>query len=96
MEKGGIISHDKIKAPRTGDWRYMAPEVDPAKCVGCRTCVPHCPEAVMEMRARSAKENAASAEMGKGKEIVDIDMEYCKGCGVCAKVCPFKAIAMKK
>ncbi len=96
MEKGGIIKHDQAKAPKTGDWRYLKPEVDPSKCIGCTTCVLHCPEAVMEMRKRGKKEIAKSSEIGKEKEIVDIDYEYCKGCGVCAQVCPVKAIVMKK
>ena len=84
MEEGAIIKHDIKKAPRTGDWRYMKPEVDKAKCIGCSTCVPFCPEAVIEMK-----------EWKKGeKDKVDIDYEYCKGCGVCAEVCPVKAIRM--
>ncbi len=73
----------------------MQPEVDAAKCIGCATCAPHCPEAVMELRKRTAQEAAASVA-AKDKEIVGIDLEYCKGCGVCASVCPTKAILMKK
>ena len=96
MEKGGIIKHDINKSPKTGEWRYMKPEVDASKCIGCSTCVPHCPEAVMEMKKRTAKEIAMSSEFGKKKDIVRIDYEYCKGCGVCAAVCPVKAIMMKK
>ena len=96
METGGIIKHDLEKAPKTGDWKYMQPQVDIAKCIGCKTCVPHCPEAVMEMRKRSLEEIEISNKIGKTKELVEIDMEYCKGCGVCAQVCPVKAIAMKK
>lgn len=82
MEKGGVINHNIDNAPKTGDWRFMKPEVDASKCIGCGSCVPHCPEAVMEIK--------------KGKKIVEIDYEYCKGCGVCATVCPVKAIIMKK
>ena len=96
MEKGAIINHDQAKAPKTGDWRYMKPQVDASKCIGCQTCVPHCPEAVMEMKKRSKKEVAVSAAIVKEKELVEIDYEYCKGCGVCAQVCPMKAIIMKK
>lgn len=96
MEKGGIIRHDQKKSPKTGDWRYMKPEVDAAKCIGCTTCVPFCPEAVMEMRKRNKKESSVSVEFAKEKEIVGIDFEYCKGCGVCAQVCPVKAISLRK
>ena len=96
MEPGAIIKHDAEKSPKTGDWRYMKPEVDAAKCIGCGTCVPHCPEAVMELRKRSAEELPAGSDGAKEKKIVGIDYEYCKGCGVCAAVCPVKAILMKK
>ena len=86
MEKGGIIKHDPKNAPKTGDWRFMKPEIDASKCIGCGTCVEHCPEAVMELIKNGDDK----------KKIVDIDFEYCKGCGVCATVCPVKAILMKK
>lgn len=96
MESGGIIKHNLKKSPKTGGWRYMKPEVDATKCVGCETCVPFCPEAVMAMRRRSKHEMEIAPKAAKGKEIVSIDYEFCKGCGVCAQVCPFKAIIMKK
>jgi pyruvate ferredoxin oxidoreductase delta subunit len=80
MELGAIIKHDQSKAPKTGNWRYMKPEVDKEKCIGCATCVPYCPEATIEIKVKKA----------------DIDYEYCKGCGVCSAVCPVKAILMKK
>jgi len=96
MDKGGIIKHDQAKAPKTGDWRYLKPEVDTAKCIGCATCVPFCPEAVMEMRKRTEKEAKISTQFSKEREIVDIDFEYCKGCGVCVQVCPMKAISLRK
>jgi pyruvate ferredoxin oxidoreductase delta subunit len=86
MELGAIIKHDQSKAPKTGNWRYMKPEVDKEKCIGCTTCVPYCPEATIEMK--QYKEGQ--------KDKADIDYEYCKGCGVCAEVCPVKAILMKK
>jgi pyruvate ferredoxin oxidoreductase delta subunit len=86
MELGAIIKHDQSKAPKTGNWRYMKPEVDKEKCIGCMSCVPYCPEATIEMK--QYKEGQ--------KDKADIDYEYCKGCGVCAEVCPVKAITMKK
>lgn len=81
MEHGATIKHNQKKAPKTGDWRYMHPEVDKEKCLGCGTCVPFCPEASIEIDSERK---------------ADVDLEYCKGCGVCAEVCPVKAIAMKK
>ncbi|MDR3559779.1 MAG: 4Fe-4S binding protein [Candidatus Pacebacteria bacterium] len=80
MEHGAVIKHDLKKGPKTGAWRYMHPEVDKSKCIGCSTCVPFCPEASIEMKDKKA----------------EIDYDYCKGCGVCAEVCPVKAILMKK
>ena len=86
MEEGARIKHDINKAPKTGDWRYMHPEVDKEKCIGCETCVPFCPEASIEMKLWKEGE----------REKADIDYHFCKGCGVCAQVCPVKAIAMRK
>ena len=86
VEEGAVISYDAAKAAKTGDWRYMKPEVDKEKCIGCTTCVPFCPEASIVMKAY---------EEGK-RDKADIDFDFCKGCGVCAQVCPVKAITMKK
>ncbi len=96
MEKGAIIKHDIKNAPKTGSWRYMKPEVDATKCIGCETCVKHCPEACMEMKRRTKRQMDIAPQIAKGKEIAKIDFEYCKGCGVCAQVCPVKAIGMQK
>lgn len=96
MEKGAIIKHDIKKAPKTGNWRYMKPEVDAAKCIGCQTCVPYCPEACIEMKRRSKRQMDLAPNAANGKPIAAIDYEYCKGCGVCAQVCPVKAILMRK
>ena len=87
MERGAIIKHDPKNAPKTGDWKFMKPEVDASKCIGCGTCVAHCPEAVIELIERAD---------GNKKKLAEIDQEYCKGCGVCAQVCPLRAITMKK
>ena len=87
MEEGAVIKHNIAKAPRTGDWKYMRPEVDRGKCVGCGTCVSFCPEATMSVV------DEQGTKIGKKAEI---DYEWCKGCGVCANVCPAKAITMRK
>lgn len=89
MEEGAVIRHDIKKAPKTGDWGYLHPQVDAKKCVGCGACVKYCPEAAIELKE---KNNSG----GSGKKYAAVDYYFCKGCGVCAKVCPAKAILMKK
>ncbi|OGI29674.1 MAG: hypothetical protein A2288_00995 [Candidatus Moranbacteria bacterium RIFOXYA12_FULL_44_15] len=98
MEEGAIIKHDIKKAPRTGDWRYMKPEVDKNKCIGCSTCVPFCPEAAItvERGTQNAERSGKKRSTIRDPRYASIDYEYCKGCGVCAEVCPTKAILMKK
>ncbi len=95
MELGAIIKHDPKKAPKTGNWRYMKPEVDKEKCIGCATCVGFCPEASIEVEKKPARNaSLASASLRSDAGGAEIDFEYCKGCGVCATVCPVKAIRM--
>jgi len=92
MEKGAVIKHDIKKAPRTGDWRYLKPEVDEKKCIACGTCVKFCPEAVISLEACNIKQKTKKSI--EPKKIASIDYDFCKGCGVCANVCPTKAIRM--
>ena len=54
------------------------PEVDQAKCIGCRLCWLYCPEGVIKV------------EGGR----VEVDYARCKGCGICANECPVGAITM--
>jgi pyruvate ferredoxin oxidoreductase gamma subunit len=62
-------------------WRVFTPEINEAKCIGCKTCWVVCPEAALEW-----KENNKPAMIHNA----------CKGCGVCANECPVKAIDMKR
>jgi len=78
-----IIKNNKKVYPKTGDWKTEMPIVTD-KCVGCETCVKHCPEATMFM-----------GEIG-GKKRAGVKYDFCKGCGVCAAVCPYGAIKMVK
>ena len=86
FEEAAVIAHDLQNAPKTGDWRYMTPNIDKDKCSGCTTCVPFCPEASIEMKFHKEGQ----------RDKADIDYDFCKGCGVCAQVCPMKAINMEK
>ena len=86
MLKSSTIQNDMSKAPKTGDWSFMIPEVDKDKCTGCSTCVPYCPEASIILKKMEKYPRPKA----------DVDYEYCKGCGVCSTVCPVKAIAMRK
>ena len=52
------------------------PEIDPAKCIRCGTCVAECPV------------NALS----DGDEAPEVDRKVCIGCGQCFSVCPEEAI----
>lgn len=94
MEKGAVIKHNIKKAADTGSWRYLKPVIDKNKCVGCGTCVKHCPEACIILKKR--KEAKKNASLKLSKNIAEIDYDFCKGCGVCAEECPFKAIKMEK
>ena len=86
-----ILKNDLDKAPKTGDWKYLYPEVNAEKCIGCGNCVTFCPEACVRIR-----ENKHPGKNKKSKGIASVDMDWCKGCGVCAVECPVKAIIMKK
>lgn len=103
MEIGAIIKHNIQKAPRTGNWKYVKPEVDEEKCVGCGTCVKFCPEACINLEHGTHIANRISQNVNPelrsmihDPRCANIDYEWCKGCGVCAEACSVKAISMKK
>ena len=65
--------------------RYRA-KVDPAKCIGCRTCVDkRCQFGASQMRFYPEY----------GQERAYIDEEKCMGCGLCVINCPSEARTMK-
>lgn len=88
--KGAVLGHKIEKSPKISEWRSMRPEIIEDKCIGCSTCVGHCPEACIEMTIRRTENEDRNRKLAK------IDMDWCKGCGVCAAVCPVKAIIMHK
>ena len=49
-----------------------------AKCIGCSTCVEHCPQHALRLTPDG----------------IVTDPELCQLCGICAAVCPTKAIEM--
>jgi Pyruvate/2-oxoacid:ferredoxin oxidoreductase delta subunit len=36
MDENIGIKNDLKKAPKTGDWGFMRPEIDKSKCIGCK------------------------------------------------------------
>lgn len=50
--------------------------VNPEKCIGCGSCIAHCPV------------DAIRFEQGKAF----IDKSICIQCGMCASICPVEAI----
>lgn len=85
-----MIKYDAKKAPRTGNWRYLHPEINKEKCIGCDRCVSFCPEACIELIEKKESNDKII------KKKAQVDYDFCKGCGVCASVCPVKAISMLK
>lgn len=70
---------------KTGSWRTQKPITDYSVCIGCSLCAKLCPEACIEMTART--------DNPRLKPTTDYD--YCKGCALCAHECPVKAIRME-
>ena len=52
--------------------------IDPAKCIGCGTCMEHCRFSAIRME-------------GSRCRVVE---RACEGCGVCSYVCPVSAVSM--
>lgn len=61
--------------------------VDPAKCVGCLTCVRSCPFGIPQIQP-------GQAGVGGITGAAYIDPALCHGCGTCTAECPAKAIQL--
>jgi heterodisulfide reductase subunit A-like polyferredoxin len=62
--------------------------VDPAKCVGCLTCVRICPFGAVQI-------SAALVGVGEIVGAAEIAAAACRGCGLCPAECPAKAIQLQ-
>ncbi|HSB90535.1 MAG TPA: 4Fe-4S binding protein, partial [Anaerolineales bacterium] len=62
-------------------------QVDPAKCVGCLTCVRLCPFDVPQIVA-------TASGVGAIQGAAYIEPTVCRGCGSCVAECPAKAIRL--
>jgi heterodisulfide reductase subunit A-like polyferredoxin len=61
--------------------------VDPAKCVGCLTCVRICPYGVPQVSANTSG-------VGNILGAAYIEPSVCHGCGTCVSECPARAIQL--
>ena len=73
--------------------RGTAPsQVDPARCVGCDTCMTMCPFGAIALEERPAGVPRPAEVKDDGKLAV-VDPQVCRACGICAANCPEVAVA---
>ncbi|MBN1945706.1 MAG: DUF362 domain-containing protein [Bradymonadales bacterium] len=72
--RGKLAMHSSVK-----------PKVIPKRCIGCGTCVEHCPTGAIRLVESDRPE-------GSPRVVAIIDREVCIGCGECVVVCPEHAI----
>ncbi len=86
-----VISEGPCALLRRAFKKYNKPlQVDPTKCIGCKTCVNlGCP-AISYQPVEG--EMAITADGKKRKGISHIEASLCPGCHLCYQVCKFEAI----
>jgi heterodisulfide reductase subunit A len=57
---------------------------DPARCMGCGTCVVTCPYNAIELQ-----------ELEDGRLVASVNLVQCKGCGSCVAACPNGAMQQR-
>jgi heterodisulfide reductase subunit A len=65
---------------------------DPARCMGCGTCVGTCPYGAIELRMANADRGGRS---GRRKQAAWVNVVQCKGCGSCVAACPNGAMQQR-
>ena len=85
---------------------FHSVRLDPERCVGCTTCIKHCPTEAIRVRdgrARIIEERCtgcracavhcpADAITGEKRQLHTIDPGLCIKCGNCRDVCRFDAV----
>lgn len=81
---------------------FLMPIIDLNDCSGKGPCVPACPYDALELRKISADEKKHLNLKGKIKTFFNANKAYlidpmlCHGCGECVKICPEKAIKLRR
>jgi len=70
---------------------------DPARCMGCGTCVAVCPYGAIELQEWDADTHRFSQTgMESGaRQVAHVNVVQCKGCGCCVAACPNGAMQQR-
>ncbi len=76
---GIIKSFLDLEMPAMGAVSNYRLKIDEEACLGCETCVEHCPLNALEVK----------------DDLVQVDLKQCIGCGLCNTVCPEESLSME-